>query len=433
MSRPGLRLILALFIDLLWVIMVVSITVLWITPQERIPPLGYLQGFIPMTWVAYLYLCHRVFGQSLGQFLTGIARLHEKTQEKTRYFFSWIFESKTEVVVTFSNKTAFLRAITAILGLTLLFGGLLVFSLSERRLLKKYKEEWIESSPLAAHESRLPFYYLSTSSTEVFGESIGKLDYRVGPPHKFIGEVEFQFRNSSRRLRFTGPLTLKSQPNVGALKKCLSRSLWCLETRRLLAEVFFKSALLQNGTVQNEIQSVSWFEFTNTDPSLRSGIHILTRNKTTKAFSESYWFVHESMAIQGVILDYNPEDVPEEVHDIFSRWIAKVVYQEDLKTQRSQINAQLAKFRAVPGSRTHLSKGVELLLSKLTVQPTDWNAYFFLAQTAHAFYEWAEQNGASQEAAAARSLIRSSYQYAMDVDPKNEKNSDLERLSISVR
>jgi hypothetical protein len=117
---------------------------------------------------------------------------------------------------------------------------------------------------------------------------------------------------------------------------------------------------------------------------------------------------------------------------LLKQWVAAVRLSQGLQSERALINQHLARFRADPGQISSILEGIGLLLSKISVEPTDANAYLFLVHSAHAWWEAARKAEKPEQTAWARTTVKSAYRYFQDVKPGDERLLSLQRLVATV-
>jgi hypothetical protein len=101
-------------------------------------------------------------------------------------------------------------------------------------------------------------------------------------------------------------------------------------------------------------------------------------------------------------------------------------------SERDLLDVRMKELQTLPWeSADFFEKGTDIqsaLLSRISVAPKDYNAYFHLGGTSSLLIRHALKIGAPELAAAAQKTLHSAWLYAKDVNPQESRNLQLERL-----
>ncbi len=259
----------------------------------------------------------------------------------------------------------------------------------------------------------LPFYYTFGMWPAYFlGEEVSFLfPYEKGPPLKFPGRFIAQWEKSEVTLR--GP---KTHTNFDLLfiKQCLLTNTLTAECMQQKESILLKH-IQQMQNANPKYWKIHWFEKKGLQ-----GIYLQAESATQ--VQERYLFLSPKGVEQAFTLDHPLTEKGQQAHELFSKSISSLKWEEQLQNGLLFINQEIANAKIANLKPSEIQM---LLLSRISVAPQAFESYYHLAKIAYLL----TQKGVST----ARPLLHSAYLYAKDIAPIDTRTEEIGKLWEEAR
>jgi hypothetical protein len=296
------------------------------------------------------------------------------------------------------------------------------------------------------HWTRAFYYSLGSWPSRPFGTKVvHALPYEYGPPAQFPGKILARWDPPEIAVTFEGPKTpesmrneygrLPSRDNVRACFTEFAGSYSCLEIRRALLSRHLQEI---SQTLGNPSYQLAWIQVANEQLPVTDrpqGLWITARqgDRVHERFVAVTWLgTHQAFH-----LDHRGGEKGATARRLFEQSIRSLKITDHLDalrawSERDLLEIRMKELQDLPWeSPSFFEKGTDIqsaLLSRISVDPKDYNAYFHLGGTSSLLIRHALKIGAPELAAAAQKSLQSAWLYAKDVKPQEPRNIQLERL-----
>jgi hypothetical protein len=283
----------------------------------------------------------------------------------------------------------------------------------------------------------LAFYYtLAPWPTTVDGHPVFySVPYEVGPPQRFIGHIESDWIHESVRLRLEGPKTPMDYQ---------SRAL----TREQLKECFLDSPLLnprcvdiRRTTLEKSLQELhdegytkfetSWFYVDNStipDETRTQGIRLRGRTSdlVKSRVQDRYILITPHGIHQSITLSYFDDEEGLQAEKDFRTALGALQISEEINPGRAWVDhllesTKLSALESAADSPHYLEGLAEIqsvLVSKLSVEPSSFDAYYHLAGSSFLLLKYSTKHPDPDLKNLAQATVDRMNRYAHDVSQK---------------
>jgi hypothetical protein len=291
------------------------------------------------------------------------------------------------------------------------------------------------------------FYSLGAWPAEPLGVPVvHSLPYEFGPPTQFPGRVIAHWAPLEVQVVFEGPKTppellsaLGQSPTRESLRNCFLRAefSWsCLQQRRAVLKRHLGEIYEQLGRTAR--LSISWVKIQNDQlpvPERPEGVWIEARSsaRTVLRFVGITWLgTHQAFA-----LSHAGGAKGERAEALFRRALSTLKLTDHLPalrawSERDLLEAQTDRLKGIrleaPEFLREVAALQSALLSRISVKPGEYDAYFHLGGTSSLLIRHALATASPELAAAAQKTLFAAGKYARDVNPKDPRGFQLERL-----
>lgn len=318
---------------------------------------------------------------------------------------------------------------------------------------KKYPPEQI--SPEEKDFAPAPFFYAFGSwplrLPQAFGSKpiLWSLPYEKAPPKNFLGKVIGYFEVPDTWIQFEGPKTPIALP-IETIRQCLTdESFSRFFDKRCLEIRYFTLSRNLEELEATGFQSIrlEWFEIlpltpvttTNDETSMEAsqGIHLTAENETH--FEDRFIWIAPTGRHQVISFHRSKTALGDAAEKLVFRAIRTVRISTELISLRGFIDEELAKSKITPekSSLDDLMKAEFLLLSKASVEPDSFHAFFHLTNLALYTFQWSARQKWGDVSALSKKTAQSSLRYARDVQNKTSpeflKRLDLFQLELDKK
>jgi hypothetical protein len=392
----------------------------------------------------FLFLAHRFFGKSPGQFLVGIEYRMPDGRPAPRLY-DWLFSLRAQRGA--NPPRTFARAL-ALLGAAALTGGATFFLWARDPTVRPLKTESIAlfapAGPEAGNWQIIPFFYatgafptrLFSKSREPPRESRRELSvefglpYEKGPPTRFLGKITAYWRELDSRLTLTGPLSAASPSTQKALRACFTGWFRCVGDRR---KIWDRSVLPQ--IAGRRLVEASWFTADNPFIALYErpqGLYVRTAAIRGR-IREAYFLVGPKMAIQALVLDRPDRAEGVTASETLRKIVGSLRISSDLAAPRAFIDPKLAALRIGPRSTlAELVAAEGYLLAKVSIEPKGVESFYHLGGLALTLFRAAKRDGRIELAASSKTIVESAVKFAHDVDPNSKRLREMDQFAVEV-
>lgn len=378
-----------------------------------------------------LYLFMVFVGQSPGQWMHGLARVHSRTGERPYRIYDFFFDSEWRDVPNLPLPGLALHFALPI-ALSILVLGTFHRVASNDPSMRAWTTTTLPifaPAPLADGKANpdwkvLPFYYSTGAWPARFeGKDIlYSLPYEKGPPERFVGKIGILWNLPEAKITLVGPLTLKEPDTVANLQDCFTKNYGCITARRSIIarqlKPFFDQARLEIG---------NWFTVENPalDPAARAqGLYLQGPSLDGTRIFEAYYLVNSKMAIQGIVLERSDGAIGKSASERLRQVVGSIRMDTDLAAPAAWVNAQLAKVRLRPGLPLGaLLDAQGILLSKVSVDPKVFDSFYHLGGLGMMLYTEAKKTGELELAAASKTLVQSVFRFSQDVSQNRQADA----------
>lgn len=295
-------------------------------------------------------------------------------------------------------------------------------------------QEWI----------RAPFYYSVGHWPRTFSGQpvLYSLPYEKGPPHRFIGHIVARWDAPDVKVTFEGPRTPAEIFPASVIKQCMlsawNQSTECIRVR----EETLSRHIAEMKDVAPESWEVKWFKVSNPGiPAVEQpqGIYILAKSR--EQLEERFILVTGKGTHQAISLERTQSVAGEKARLMFLQALRNQRVTHELAVGRAHVNRDLASIKLdslyslkePQAFIKRLSEVQALLVSKISVEPKTFDAYFHLAGISLLLVEKASQLNNPSLTTAAKPMIQSALKYAKDIDPKNPRTAQIENIWLDAR
>jgi hypothetical protein len=287
-----------------------------------------------------------------------------------------------------------------------------------------------------------PFFYLLGGWPKSF---LGKpvfysLPYEVGPPTRFVGHVIAYWEHPYISVTFEGPKTPGLAANISELKECFVGGLYSIHCL-LLREAALNRHINEIKNTKNLISwSMKWFNVENlllTAQEAPQGIYLSAIGKNWT--QDRFILINGNGTHQAIILR-RPNNVRgQEAFQLLQQSIGSIRNFNELDSGKAWINrvletTQLNELKVTPDSAplsTQLGEIQQFLISKITVDPADFNSYFHLAGTSIMLAKAALDQRLQSKIALDN--LESAQHFATDVAPADPRILQMQNLDAEMR
>lgn len=294
----------------------------------------------------------------------------------------------------------------------------------------------------------LPFFYSMGAWPKKFdgNDVLYSLPYAKGPPQQFVAQVTARWKMPHTTLVIEGPRTPQRVYSAERLRQCAT-SPWlqpvtCSDARELVLGKHVRQ-MLELKPIAWELE---WFEVSNTamrPEEQPRGFHIAVtlRDGEQEKVQERYILINDKGATQALVLD-RPAGPGGE---LASATLAKIVRSLRLSTElvmgRSWVDRELQKVSldqlgAIRDSRGFLERFSEiqaLLVSEISVDPRNFDAFFHLGGTSSLLARRGVRERNTDWTALAKPAVRSALNYVQDIRADDPRVQQLQALWVEIK
>jgi hypothetical protein len=290
----------------------------------------------------------------------------------------------------------------------------------------------------------LPFFYAIGAFPRFYQGTpvFHSLPYAKGPPQQFVPEVVLRLKMPLIRLTLRGPKTPAKVP-AADLKECFQGFLHCRSERKAILHPILEEFARLN----LKVRSISWFETDGARESAR-GLWVQAEGPRTHVVLVTPEGTQQALVFEGPETDATLQQVIRQVvgslqvSDDLS-FAKSLAYSELEKIQLSRLN-QLEDTQVVLTEFAHVQA---VLLSKISVEPGGYQAYYHLAGSTLLMAQHAAEvrtrktqiiagpllDMLEEVLAVAQPVVRAAYLYAKDLAPDSPQTKKMEELWFAVQ
>jgi hypothetical protein len=292
-----------------------------------------------------------------------------------------------------------------------------------------------------------PFFYSLGVWPRSYHEQpiLFELPYEKGPPKQFVGHVVARWEMPDVKVTLEGPRT-PVEVDVTRLRSCLT-SLWYASSSPLKCLSIRDAVLLRH---VREIRKATdatrwelkWFEIKNPGlPPDESPIGIHVSGVGPRRAQDRFILINPRSTEQAFILDRPLGPAGDSAREVFEQAVRSQRIFTELNAGRAWIDRKLSSTRIddlkslqdMPTFVARIAELHALLLSKISVSPQSYDAYFHLGGTALLLARHAAQKGRTEWTALAKPLVNSAWKYAKDVGPDDPRTVELHNMRIDAQ
>ncbi len=278
------------------------------------------------------------------------------------------------------------------------------------------------------------------------------LPYEKGPPSNFTGRMLARWEMPDIQVTTEGPKTAIALDDFATYRKCLT------EWRSLSWSGFFNCASVREKTLSRHIGEMKdrgmgefelhWFEVKNAHippHEWARGIHL--RGKSRRKIQDRMILFTPNGAHQTILLDRSTDERGNLAWQLFQQTVGTLRVTSELRDGRALVDRKLSKTTLRSTSPDALIEIQALLLSKISVDPKNYDAYYHLGGTSSLLLKKAKELRGTPEAqndpfyqgrlnewaTVGKVNLRSAYLYAKDLQPENPKTDELQALWLEVQ
>jgi len=306
-------------------------------------------------------------------------------------------------------------------------------------------EEWkLQSfSPNSKNWTVSPFYYLLGGWPKSFqGKPVFySLPYEVGPPNHFVGHVTVYWEHPNISVTLEGPKTPERGATAAELRNCFLGSVTsnhCL----LLRETALTRHVQEITSTRHDTRrhwSMKWFHVENPLLSAQDapqGIYLSARDRNST--QDRFIFINVNGTHQAIILRRPNNERGEMAFALLQNSIGSIRNSSELESGKAWINqtleaTQLKDLKTAPDNATvsaRIGEIQQLLISKITVDPADFNSYFHLAGTSLMLAKTSPEHRLRIKLALDN--LASAQHYARDVAPEDSRLVQIQNLDTEI-
>ncbi len=318
---------------------------------------------------------------------------------------------------------------------------------------------WIQAEPwglsgLAASEQAparwrvTPFFYLMGAWPGAFeGHPVlWSLPYEKGPPQHFVGHIVARWDSPDIRLTLEGPLTPVRELLPETLESCVAGPLAqrlsprCLHLRTTVLGKHLREMGMEAGPGAR--WELRWFDVQN--PGLPAserprGLFLSATGRVRT--QERFVLIHPKGSTQTLILDRPSEGSrAEAAHQLAVETLRTQRFSGTLEAGRAWVDREietirLADLQKEPDTEKRilrLGQVQSTLLSKISVDPRGYDAFFHLGGVSFLLARQAREASNVDWAAAAKPMLQSALRYARDLNAEDSRTNQLQNMAIEA-
>lgn len=455
-ARTGARLL-----DTAWVIAIYAL-ILRLTDASPIPHRTDIFGLLALG-LAWFALQYALFGGTVGQWTWRLSRT-DSAKKRIRWLLPNSFFKSELLQEALPSRTSRSTAVFLTLVTFLACGYTLRETYWKHPLLAQADiwdlKAYVPSTPEAQASWRIaPYFFALGAWPKSFdGHPIlYSLPYAKGPPTQFIPEIVARWEMPEVKLTIEGPKTPDAiDPEV--LRDCLT-SHWertsCLRIRE--ASLLRHVQLARGALGAPKRWKVRWFEVDNPSlpPSDRPrGIFLSAEGRYRS--QDRFILITPKGAHQAFVLDRPNGPQGDLARMMFEQAIRSQRVSGELTAGRAWVDRELSATRMddllkmEKSDAQFIDKVAEiqsLLLSKISVEPRTFDAYYHLGGTALLLARRASQynrtptsqsavlpgEGSTEWSAVALPMAQSAWRYAKDINPGDPRTAQLEDIWLDTK
>lgn len=267
------------------------------------------------------------------------------------------------------------------------------------------------------------------------------IPYELAPPRRFIGHIRSEWLGSAARLTLEGPKTPQEfQARIhtrNEIRNCFRTSPLlspsCVEVRKLTLERPVKE-LRELGYAQ---LSVNWFVSENPAiPEEKQTQGVRIRATDGDQIEDRYILITPQGMHQSIALSYFDSAEGHQAENNLRITLGALQISEDLNQGRAWMDqvlqsTRLDQLNTSTGSSADLRKLAQiqsLLISKLSMEPASFEAYYHLSGAEFLLLKLALRTSNAPLKSYAQTMIETLNRYAHDVAPQSPKIRELDRI-----
>lgn len=283
-----------------------------------------------------------------------------------------------------------------------------------------------------------PFYFSMGAWPETFDSKpiFHSLPYEKGPPVQFVGHMTARWRMPDIQVTFVGPLTPQLDQPQDFISQCFLDGFQfsfidCLKIR----EKYLKIALSEMKSFHPITWEMKWFRVENPAlPNEDQPKGILIRAKNSTHAQERFIVINSKNTYQSFVLDYPLNSDGERAKNIFEKAIQSLRVSHELYTAKAWADHELGQIKMSDSDTLlEIARIQSALLSKISVDPKGYDAYFHLGGTSSILVKKAIQDRNAEYAAVAQGLARSALKYAIDIAPDDPRTIQLQNIWSALK
>ena len=441
--------IISFLVDLGWICVVFYMGVR-IFNQSPIPGTALLLSYTVTVLVLWL-LQQIFFGASLGQLAWRLTLLdHKKRKLQWPGAAQYLFRGKVRSHQTERMSLEGLLTASLLTALSLGLSAWTVTKIWIDHPMMRTTED-IEIAAFAPSADQVgekgdwliaPFFYALGAWPKTFAGHpiLYSLPYKKGPPTHFIGNIVARWSMPDIRLTIEGPRTPTHGESAAAIRDCLhsrAAELFCLSLRKNSLARHIDEMRALNPTRWE----LKWFYVNNTGippEEVPQGIFLSAANDLRA--QERYILINSSGAHQTLILSHSVGQQGDLAKSYLERSLGSLRISNKLETGRIWSDKMLSDIHlkeldTITDQNRLVSRLAEiqaLLISKISVEPSNFDAYFHLGGTSLMLARLGATQSIHQDqdevSTVAKPMLQNILRYAQDVAPNNPRTAQIENF-----
>jgi hypothetical protein len=279
-----------------------------------------------------------------------------------------------------------------------------------------------------------PFYYVIGGWPKFFDQKpvFYTIPYEAGPPKQFLGHIIAHWKSPDINLVLEGPKTPHQNKSFEETRDCfLYAHPWSCITIREDTLSRHVDEIKESIAVQD--WSLRWFQVENQlipEKDRPQGIYLQAIG--ISRIQDRFILISRNGAHQSIILSRPMNSDGQKAFSLLQKTIASLRNLGEIESGKAWINEQLKNIRLKKiVTHTDLALVQSLLISKISVEPSNFDSYFHLAGTSlllvrkgHEEKKTSINNGMNF----AFQNLKSSYRFAKDVAPSDLRMRQIENL-----
>ncbi len=287
-----------------------------------------------------------------------------------------------------------------------------------------------------------PFFYLLGGWPKSFRNKpiFYSLPYEAGPPTRFVGHVTAYWDHPDISLTFEGPKTPELAASGAELRSCFIGRVYSLHCL-FLRETALNRHIHEIRKTKNLVQwTLKWFNVENPlliAQDLPQGIYLsaISKNWTQDRFI----FINANGTHQAMILRRPNNERGQKAFQLLQNSIGSIRNFSELNSGKAWINQELEatqlndlKFKGDSSLLSiRLGEVQQMLISKITVEPSDFNSYFHLAGTSVMLAKATPEHRLRIKVALDN--LESAQRFATDIAPTDPRLGQIQALDTEMR